>query len=171
MDELIQRTYRIATWGRRLDKFIVYWMKELKRKCRKHFSYYGALRYRQGLDGVLHTKGCWTDEVSRQRYFDPGNHVYSRAFHLVFPDIMEKTSEQWNKETIGDIFEGLLAMKNLDDYYAVRNIRGHPHFPPKSPAARIAAWIEELVTLVWAVSLIHPVTDSPAEWASRFCLM
>ena len=170
VDALIQRTYRIAKLGQKLnlDEFIVYWMRNLGRQCRKDWSHFGALRHRQGLDGVLHTKGYWADIVSGQKYFDPGNHVYSCAFHLAFPDIMDKTRQRWNEKTVGDIFEGLLAVKCLDDYAAVRKMKGHPRFPPQSSAARIAAWIEELVTLVWAVCLIHPVDDSPTQWASRW---
>ena len=44
---------------------------------------------------------------------------------------------------------------------------GYPHFPDNCLAARVAAWVEELATMVWGLCLIYPVTDSPAEWASR----
>ena len=120
------------------------------------------------MDGFLSGKGDWTDPVSRQRDFDPGNDMYSRASQLAFPDIAEKTSENWNAETQGDIFESPLALKCLDSYRAVRKYPGYPHSPGNCPATRIAAGIEELVTLVWGVCLIYPVTESPAEWASRW---
>ena len=171
-DELIQRTYRFATLGDRISDFMVYWVGIFRvpggRNNRKLLSYSGALRYRQGMDGFLNGRGDWTDPVSQQRYFDPCNYIYSRAFHLAFPDIAETLG---NAETLGDTLEGLLALKYWDDHGAIRQLPDYPHFPNGSPTARIVEWIEELVTLVWAVSLIHPVTDSPAEWASRFCLM
>ena len=167
-DKLIQRTYRLATLGRHISDFMTHWVDNLGRQYRKLLSHSGALRYRQGVDGCISGKGAWTDPVSRQRYFDPGNDIYSRAFHLAFPDIAETSG--WNAETQGDIFEGFLALRCLDDYGAVRKHPGYPHFPPEGPAARIAAWIDELVTLVWAVCLIHPVTESPAEWARRWVM-
>ena len=97
-DELIQRTYHLATLARPVCEFMIYWMQEMGRKSRKLLSHNGALRYRQGMDGFLSGKGDWTDPISRQRYFDPGNDIYSRAFQLAFPDIAERTSENWNAE-------------------------------------------------------------------------
>ena len=168
IDELIQRTYYLVSLARHIGEFMIYWMQEMGRTIRKLLSHNGALRYRQGMDGFLSGKGDWTDPISRQRYFDPGNDIYSRAFQLAFPDIAERTSENWNAETHGDIFESLLALKCLDSYRAVRKCPGYPRFPANCPASRIAAWIEELVTLVWGVSLIYPVNDSPSEWVSRW---
>ena len=168
MDELHQRTYLLAGLGQCISGFMRYWMDTLGRHNRKLMSYTGALRYRQGMDGFLSCEGDWTDPVSGQRYFDPGNDIYSRAFYLAFPDLADQTSPSWNACTQGEMFEGILALKWLDDFGAVRKYRGYPHFPANGPAARIAAWIEELVTLVWAVSLIYPVTESPAEWACRW---
>ena len=171
--ELVQRIYRVATLWRRvnqerpLSEFIIHWMQVWGKSYRKRLSHSGALRYRQGMDGLLNdVEGHWMDPVSRQRYFDPGNDIYSRAFQLAFPEICGE--ENWNVKTQGDIFEAILALKCLDDYGAVRHLPGYPHFPDNCPAARVAAWVEELATLVWGVCLIYPVTDSPAEWASRW---
>ena len=166
-DQLLQRTYRLATLGSRIQDFMFYWVDSMGRHQRKRLSYDGALRWRQGMEGICATRGDWTDPISMVKYFDPGNEIYSRAFHLAFPEIASST--KWNKETQGDIFEGLLALKCMDDYGALRKYPGYPHFPPRHAAARIADWIEELVTLVWGVSLIYPEsTDSPAEWAHRW---
>ena len=171
--ELIQRTYRVATlWrrvtlGRPLSEFIIHWMQDLGKSYRKRLSHSGALRYRQGMDGLLNdVEGHWMDPVSRQRYFDPGNDIYSRAFHLAFPEICGDVN--WNEKTQGDIFEAILSLKCMDDFGAVRHWPAYPHFPDNGPVARVAAWVEELATLVWGVCLIYPVTDSPAEWASRW---
>ena len=131
-------------------------------------SYNGALRYRQGMDGFLSGRGDWADPTSRQRYFDPGNDIYSRAFQLAFPDFAARSSQNWNASTLGDIFEGLLALKCLDDFRAIRQWPGYPYFQTNHPATQLAEWIEELVTLVWGVSLIFPLTTSPTEWASRW---
>ena len=95
-------------------------MHGLGRKYHEKISYFGALRCRQGMDGFFSGKGDWTDPISRQRYFDPGNDIYSRAFQLAFPDIAEKTSENWNAGTQGNIFKGILALKYLDSYAALR---------------------------------------------------
>ena len=165
-EELIQRTYHCASGGMAISNFMIHWMESEPRNYRKEMSYSGAVRFRPGMDGLICGKGDWTDPMSGQRYFDPGNDVYSRAFHLAFPDI--SAWEKWNAETQGDILEGLLALKFLDSYRAIRNEPGYPHFPSKCPAPRIAAWIEELVTLVWSVGVIYPSTDPPAEWAKRW---
>ena len=166
-DELIQRTYRLAAMGSLISEFMEHWMNTLGKTHRKLLSYSGALRYRPGMDGFIRRKGDWTDPVSGQRYFDPTNDVYSKAFHIAFPKLASRT-DRWSAETHGDIFEGILAVKWLDDYGTARKLRGHPNFAPESPAVRIAAWIEELVTLVWGVCLIYPSDDSPAMWAQRW---
>ena len=77
------------------------------------------------MDGILNSRGDWTDPVSQQRYFDPCNYIYSRAFHLAFPDIVETLG---NAETLGDTLKGLLALKYWDDHGAIgaRN-------PPRRP--------------------------------------
>ena len=166
--ELVQRTYWLASLGSRIEKFMCYWVENLGRHYRKNLSHFGALWFRQGMEGVCRTTGDWVDPVSLVRFFDPGNDIYSRAFHLAFSDLSGSGTTIWNAETQGDIFEGLLALKNMDDYWTIRGIPGYPTWPRGHAARSIAAWIEALVFSVWGLSLIYPTEDSPPEWVRRW---
>ena len=165
-DMLRERTYRLAQKGICVRDFMTYWVDNLRQAYRKSLSHNGAVRVRQGMDGVAWggIRCDWTDPLTRERYFDPGNDIYSRAFHLALPAI----ASNWNAETHGDIFEGLLALKIMDDYGTIRKYPNYPHFPPGHPAILIAEWIDELVIMVWGVCKIYPPNDSPAEWADRW---
>ena len=76
-----------------IQTFFNHWMGNLSWKERKDLSHEGALSRTHG-DAADH---------------DPGNHVYSFALSLVFPEM----ASQWNAVTVGDLLESVLGYAQL----------------------------------------------------------
>jgi hypothetical protein len=68
--------------------FISDWMKRLPRRVRKGLSHRGCLDIHGGS-------------------YDPGNWIYYLAMKFLLPELLEY--EDWNNQTVGDIWESLLA--------------------------------------------------------------
>ena len=91
------------------------WMM-MPHSTRKHFSYYGGIRLRDGeeqLSLIDPHAGCQAHGRERctstgDLYHDPGNFVYGLAMRVMWPEFLEGW-QQYNNETIGDVFEGILG--------------------------------------------------------------
>ena len=90
--------------------FFQEWM-TLPYRLRKDLSYHGGIRMQPGEvrmavhNGELDVRNRAAAEV---QYHDPGNFIYALAMRLMWPEFGEQHG--YNQETIGDIFEGILAL-------------------------------------------------------------
>ena len=91
------------------------WMK-MPYDTRKYLSYYGGIRLRVGDDrmSLVYPNGGHgahsRDRCSSvaDQYHDPGNFVYGLAMRMMWPEFLDEW-QQYNNETIGDLFEGILG--------------------------------------------------------------
>jgi hypothetical protein len=92
------------------------WMSNIDHKTRKNWSHFGALRKRSADDSTALVP--WSsadasqssdDAYDKTAWFDPGNHCYWLVFKALWPTY----SLEWNKETVGDIFESMLGLHYL----------------------------------------------------------
>ena len=120
----------------RMGDFIEGWM-VLSRHERKTFSHSGALLTR-GLQPVHYI--C---PVTGDRYFDPGNYIYSMSFNMFFPALTDRYN--WNQETKGDIIEALMGLAYL---------KKHSQYQQDKlwiiESMNIAAFLDTVVFLGWA---------------------
>ena len=86
------------------------WM-TLPHRVRKDLSYQGGIRVQLGESRMSVHCGALDARVRADdsfQYHDPGNFIYALAMRLMWPEFGEGG---YNQETIGDIFEGILALR------------------------------------------------------------
>ena len=71
-------------------------------------------------------------------YYDPGNLVYMYAMKLMFNEIF--ASVNWNRETVGDIFESILGL-----YY----LRGRGGKQCPITLVRMAEWLDQYISAIY----------------------
>ena len=150
-----------------VSDFMEGWMLRLGSSYRKTLSYKGAIKARTPQDPVH-----WTDKTTRVNYFDPSNRIYQRAWCLAFPTLRRQYN--WNRETVGDIYEALLGLWIDSEWLRARGFEycnsseaeRVPNYTCFSPQGLMAAWIDELVYVVYEYTKLandwHIDSD---EWA------
>ena len=86
------------------------WM-ALPYRIRKDLSYHGGIRIQPGESRMLVHFGAEDTRARAEaacQYHDPGNFIYALAMRLIWPEFWQ---EGYNQETIGDVFEGILALQ------------------------------------------------------------
>ena len=90
-------------------EFFREWM-TLPHRIRKELSYHGGIRVQQGESRMSVHCGTLDARVRADdscQFHDPGNFIYALAMRLMWPEFGR---DGYNQETIGDIFEGILAL-------------------------------------------------------------
>ena len=108
-DQDIQELRSFSKQASRLEPLIRLLMAQTSRKTRKEWSYNGAVRCRS-----LEEEHHYVCVKTGIRYFDPTNWLYAVCFNVLFRDTA-LSSENWNNETKGDIFECILGYCYLSE--------------------------------------------------------
>ena len=119
--------------------FVYKWM-ELPRRLRKEYSYNGAIKCR-GPGDPKH----YVCPITNQTYYDPSNWVYAVTMRLMLPKMMQEVD--WNNETKGDIFEGILGC----NYLVANGLVEAPVGAVSKHIGRVSAIFEEFVWSTWAL--------------------
>ena len=93
------------------NAFIEDWMANNSAVRRKHLSHYGCLSYDVSKSTIPQSSSGERVHFVVDGGFDPGNWTYMAGMKLVAHDLVSK--HDWNAETVGDIFEGLLGYRHL----------------------------------------------------------
>ena len=103
---------------------------------------------------------CIRDSVTHMHFFEPGNYIYARAFHLAFGPLAQHY--QWNQQTLGDVFEAILGLAFL--YKRQLHDSGSTLPGP----LYLATWVELLVYKVCtASSLLQDHAVDAQTWANN----
>ena len=106
----------------------------LPRVERKLMSYCGALRCPEGV------KAHYVDGDTGIGYFDPSNWCYMFGFRVVFRRL--SSSYDWNRETMGDLCELLLA----SGFWRGAEVGQY----------RLAAWLEDVMLTCYTILTLRP---------------
>jgi hypothetical protein len=169
IDDLRQHMMAVASMINRprAESFMKAWMYMLGKSYRKDMSHHGVLKWREYYTDINNAKGLWTNPATGERFHDPGNYIYARAFHLAFPGL--GASAGWSQETMGDIFEALLGLVIADDMCGQEGRLGHPRYSKTAPQRLLAGWVDEFAHAVWVVSSLRPSSCSdPRAWAALY---